>query len=329
MRKALRPYVVAGVAVVGAGALAITTPPDVKIVNPGVRHTASAFDVYRDAVEHLLANLEALLGTAVAGPAPPGLSLELALDGLSRASAGEFRSLREPLGRYIVDLPVLSGSRTQSSEVQEAARVDLAAGHIESALDHLLRASVYAVVQGVKLLTVPVGVLLGSIAEPVARLASDFTVAFVDPLTRRVGATTESGGVIALHSDISSAVSLQSDPGRSVTVDVNTGVPPSSVKEGQRTDPAVVSDADDSTNADVMADAEGEHRSDGNPHHPRQSGSNPADERGGGVGLNTLHDGIRDGQQGLRDGVRGAVTSLTGRGDVNAGNTGVNSDESK
>jgi hypothetical protein len=168
---------------------------------------------------------------------------------------------------------------------------------------------------GVKLLTIPVGALLGSIAEPVARLASELTVEFVDPLTQRVGATAEPGGVTTLHSDMS-------------TVDVNTGVPPSSVQKGRRTDPAVVSDADDSTNADVMADADGEHRSDGNPHHLRQFASNPADERGGVVGLTTLRDGIRDGLQGLRDGVRGAVTSRTGRGDDNAGNTGVNADES-
>jgi hypothetical protein len=92
----------------------------------------------------------------VAGPAPPGLSLELALEGPTRASAGDFQSLREPFGRYIVDLPVLSGSmRTESSDVLEAARIDLAAGRIDVALDHLLRASVYAVVQGVKLLTIP------------------------------------------------------------------------------------------------------------------------------------------------------------------------------
>ena len=45
MRKVLHPYVMAGVAVVGASALAIApviaTPPDVKIVNPEVRPTAS------------------------------------------------------------------------------------------------------------------------------------------------------------------------------------------------------------------------------------------------------------------------------------------------
>jgi hypothetical protein len=111
MRKALHLYVMAGVAVIGASALAVTpviaTPPDIKIVNPEVRHTAKAFDAYRDAVEHLLENLEALLGSALARPAPTDLSHELALDSVFGHPAGNSPSLRNSLGRNIAHPPLL------------------------------------------------------------------------------------------------------------------------------------------------------------------------------------------------------------------------------
>jgi hypothetical protein len=74
MRKALRPYITAGVAVVGASALAIApviaAPPDVQIVNPAAQQSASSLDAYVESVRGGLKNLEALLGSALALPAP-------------------------------------------------------------------------------------------------------------------------------------------------------------------------------------------------------------------------------------------------------------------
>jgi hypothetical protein len=88
MHKAFRPYMTAGVAVVGASAIAvapvIATPPDVKIVNPAVQQTASPLDTYVETVREALENLEALLGSALALPAPTGWTLELALDSMLR-----------------------------------------------------------------------------------------------------------------------------------------------------------------------------------------------------------------------------------------------------
>ncbi len=93
MRNALRPYMTAGVAVVGASTLAIApviaTPPDVKIVNPAVQSAASPLDTYVDTVREALENLEALLGSALALPAPTGWTLELALDSLFNDPSGD------------------------------------------------------------------------------------------------------------------------------------------------------------------------------------------------------------------------------------------------
>ena len=67
MRKALRPYLTAGVAVVGASVLAlapvIATPPDVRVINPAVPQSAGPLEDYVDTVREALANLEALLGS--------------------------------------------------------------------------------------------------------------------------------------------------------------------------------------------------------------------------------------------------------------------------
>jgi len=70
MRKALRPYLTAGVAVIGASALAIApviaAPPHVMIVNPAAQQSASPLDAYVESVRKALENLEALLGSALA-----------------------------------------------------------------------------------------------------------------------------------------------------------------------------------------------------------------------------------------------------------------------
>ena len=54
--------------------------------------------------------------------------------------------------------------------------------------------------------------------------------------------------------------------------------------------------------------------SDGNKHRPRLFGRNSDGDIGGGAGLSTLREGIRDGIQGFREGVRDAVKTFTGRG---------------
>jgi hypothetical protein len=207
MRKALHPYVVAAVAVVGASTLALTpviaTPPDIKIVNPEVRPTASPFDVYRDAVEHVLANLEALLGAALAGPELTGLNLEVVLDGIIGDPTIDFTNLRDSLERNIDDLPaLLESTRSRISGAMETALVNLAAGRLDLAVDQLLSASVDAVLHVVDLATTSVSPLLGDLKEPVTRLQSDLTVALLGPVVNGIGTTAQSlqGVVAALKS---------------------------------------------------------------------------------------------------------------------------------
>jgi hypothetical protein len=196
MRKAHRPYVMAGVALVGATALALTpviaTPPDIKIVNPQVRHTVSPFDAYRDAVEHILANLGALLGSALARQAPNGLNFEYALDSVFGDPADNFEMLRDSLEGNVDDLPVmLENMRSKAFDALEAVLADLAAGRIDLAVGQLLSASLYVVVQAINLVTIPVRPLLGDLGEPVTQLGSDLTVALLGPVVNGVGTTAE------------------------------------------------------------------------------------------------------------------------------------------
>jgi hypothetical protein len=361
MRKALHPYVMAAVAVAGASALAvapvIATPPDIKIVNPQVRPTASPFDVYRDAVEHVLANLEALLGAAVAGPELTGLDLEFLLDGVIGDPTIDFTSLRDSLARNIDDLPaLLESTRSRISDALQAALVDFAAGRLDLAVGQLLSASVDAVVQVVNLATTSVRPLLTGLKEPVARLQSDLTVALLGPVVIGVGTTAQAvQGVIAAlksgepervlnavvaapslitdrllnggyqtvpGSDTLTTVPAPAEPERVVTL--NVAADPSF---GQERRPGEeqrnAQDADKGTNKDVMAtDGAMEAPDDSGP-RDRPLGSNSIGRTGGLAGMSTLRDGIRDGIEGFRDGVRNVVKTVTGRADAhNDGTTG-------
>ena len=144
MRNALRPYMTAGVAVVGASTLAIApviaTPPDVKIFNPAVQQSASPLDTYVDTVREALENLEALLGSALALPAPTGWTLELALDSLFSDPSGNVRLFvddLEALGPLAgASLPALLEDAANAVE----AAIDRAAeGNFDLAIVSLIR----------------------------------------------------------------------------------------------------------------------------------------------------------------------------------------------
>ena len=114
---------------VGAGAIAIApviaTPPDVKIVNPAVHESASPLDTYVETVREALENLEALIGSALALPAPTGWTLELALDSLFNDPSGDvqlFVDDLESLG------PLAGASLPALLENAAAAAVETAIG---------------------------------------------------------------------------------------------------------------------------------------------------------------------------------------------------------
>ena len=90
MQAPLRRYITAGVALVGASAIAVASnaaaPPEITIANPAVpsvQLTASPFDPYLAALAEARENIEDLILQAIADPAlPPGLSLENLIGGL-------------------------------------------------------------------------------------------------------------------------------------------------------------------------------------------------------------------------------------------------------
>ena len=114
MREALRPYVSAGVALVGASAIAVApiaaTPPDVKIANPDVQLAASPFDPYVTALMRARTNIEILFLQALLDPALP-FTLEDLVDGLLADPAANFQEFVdgiEGLGTFVqLNLPAL------------------------------------------------------------------------------------------------------------------------------------------------------------------------------------------------------------------------------
>ncbi len=116
MRAALRPYVTAGVALVGASVITVApiaaTPPDVKIANPAVQLAASPFDPYVTALVRARNNIEVLFLQALADPATP-FTLEDLLDGLLADPAANFQEFVdgiEGLGPFLqLNLPALLG----------------------------------------------------------------------------------------------------------------------------------------------------------------------------------------------------------------------------
>jgi hypothetical protein len=134
MRAGLRPYVSAGVALVGAGAIAVApiaaTPPDVKIANPDVQLAANPFDAYVEALMRVRTNIGILFLRALEDPAVP-LTLEDLVDGLladPSANFQEFVDGIEGLGPFLqLNLPALLGDaadRVQAA-IDRAAEGDL------------------------------------------------------------------------------------------------------------------------------------------------------------------------------------------------------------
>jgi len=192
MRSALRPYMTAGVAVIGASTLAIApviaTPPDVKILNPAAQQTASPLDAYVDTVREALENLEALLGSALALPAPTGWTLELALDSLFNDPSGDVQLFVDdlealgPLGG--ASLPALL--ETAANSVETA--IELAAvGNFDLAIVTLIRTYVTLAPAVAAVVGAPLKLLgpeLGTAANVV--LAKSFNAA-VGPVLSGIG----------------------------------------------------------------------------------------------------------------------------------------------
>ncbi|HKV18572.1 MAG TPA: hypothetical protein VJR50_06035 [Mycobacterium sp.] len=182
MGKALRPYLTAGVAVVGAGALAIApviaTPPDVRIVNPAVQQSAGPLDSYVATVREALENLEALLGSALALPAPTGWTLGLALDNLL-TDPGNVALFVDELGA----LGPLAGASVpallkNAADAIEATVEQAAAGDFDLAIVSLIRTYIALAPAVTAIVGVPLKLLGPELAGTASVvLAKSFTAA--------------------------------------------------------------------------------------------------------------------------------------------------------
>jgi hypothetical protein len=101
--KSLRPYVTAGIALVGASVLAvapvIATPRDMTIANPDVARSASPIDPYLAIFASARTNAEALLEAAVSSSARKGTSREKLHDSLFGAPAANFHDVLDATTR--------------------------------------------------------------------------------------------------------------------------------------------------------------------------------------------------------------------------------------
>ncbi|WNG91344.1 hypothetical protein [Mycobacterium sp. ITM-2016-00318] len=194
MHKALRPYMTAGVAVVGASALAIApviaAPPDVKILNPAAQQSAGSLDAYVESVRQALENLEALLGSALALPAPTGWTLELALDNLFNDPGGSvplFVDDLEALGPLAgASVPALLENAADA--VQQAVE-HAAEGNIDLAIASLIRTYVTLAPAVTAMVGAPLNVLDPDAAKVATVVLAKSLNAAAGPVLSAVGST--------------------------------------------------------------------------------------------------------------------------------------------
>lgn len=355
MRKALRPYLKAGVAVAGAGIVAIApviaTPPDLRVTNEGVALTSDPLDEYLQAIERAIAGARALLESAVAPQPSDGWTLGSALDSVVGDPAGSVKDYLDRRGADVDYLPMLvSGLRDGAAADVPGISDEGAADRIGLAVDHLLSLAVTLAVQSVRSATSGLNQLVGdgvnvvrTMAESVRKIAQavdsgdpklvlDAIVAVPASITARM---LNGGHVIR---DLGEPTDETIETGRFVNgiltrrPQISTSAPSMpSVTERvvtldlepddngrQAANPSgirPIADPDDSTNLTAAADQEDQPSAGATNHRPRLSGVNSTIRSASGAGLSTLRQGIRDGIREFRNGVRDAVRTVTSRGD--------------
>ncbi len=194
MRKALRPYLTAGVAVVGAGALAIApviaTPPDVRIVNPAVQQSDDPLATYVDTVREALENLEALLGSALALPSPTAWTLDLALTTLMNDPGADVPLFID----HLESLGPLAGASVPGLLEGAGGAVDVAIdqaalSNIDPAIINLIRmyTSLAPVVAAV--VTAPLTLIGSDLADEAGVVLAKSLTAAAGPVLSGIGTT--------------------------------------------------------------------------------------------------------------------------------------------
>ncbi len=173
MHAALRPYLTAGVALVGASVVAVApispTPPDIKVESPAIQLAASPFAPYEAVFNTTRVNFEAILGS-IDDPVvlPPGVSLEAIFEGLGDVETN-FAAFRAGLEQFADILPLyLDSVQTQISGALEAAAAQAENGNFGGAFVTLLPVSLSLI----SLPLLPVSLGLPLLGQPGATIAA-------------------------------------------------------------------------------------------------------------------------------------------------------------
>ena len=172
MQVAVRSYLTAGVALVGASVIAVTPiaplPADIQIPNPAVQLAATPFDIYVQVFQEAVANAGVLLDEALADPAPIlGQLLANQIATVNSLAAGLVTTAGATFTALTTVVPPLL----------QAAFNDLISGDVEGAVNNLLTAALATVLPLAGL----VGPIQAAIAQPVQNLLN--VIDLVDPTT--------------------------------------------------------------------------------------------------------------------------------------------------
>lgn len=179
MRTAVRPYVTAGVAMVGASVIAvtpITTPlPDIQVHNPNLQLTSLATDIqaYVAVFQQAASNGQALLSTFLANPTP-------ILSQIIKNQIAAFQAL----------VPALQDALTTTAiPALQAALADLTSGNVQRAVNNVLTAALSLLLPLGNLVTQP----LTNLGKAINIFAGNFELVLlpglIGPLISGVGAT--------------------------------------------------------------------------------------------------------------------------------------------
>jgi hypothetical protein len=347
MRTGLRPYITAGIALVGASAVAVTPiaaiPRDVKVPNPDVELSANPFDAYLQAIERAFGNAQRVIGQALADPAVFPLTPEQILNSLFGDPRNNLQILVNDFEELQQFLPTnLPGFANDIADNLRGTINNAVAGDFVAAVNDLIAAYRTARLLEDAALELPLDLLGRDLArETTFAIPGRGQTALVGPvisgLLASAGATQRilnalqqrnpqalaNASLVVPRSQMFTSVSTSQDA-RVVTFDVDS-TPNRHVADEN----PVAKDPDQSTNQDVTADDGATNLSDGDKHAPRLFGRHAADRTRNSAVAGPVGEGIHDGIQGFRDGVRDAVKTLTGHANDNSkstsGDTGASS----
>lgn len=210
MHATIRPYVTAGVALVGACAIAVTpvvaAPPDVAVTNPAVALTASPVGAYEALFDNSVRNVEGLVSLAL-DPTP---TLPFTLNDLISqavevdANIAAFRLLVSGLPSQI------SGLEQLTNMFFQAASNDLQAGNFEDVLDVLLYTALFNGTGVLGIALYPAALLGVDVEEVTPEFAGGILNAAVAPVLSGFATT---GQVTQDVLDAAKAGSYQQIPG--------------------------------------------------------------------------------------------------------------------